>query len=71
VFLPYALVDLWQVISVATFGFDIVAPGPFVLTDPTIYVPLVMIVILVFYALLIKYLWATAPPLIEGKKHGY
>jgi hypothetical protein len=63
IFLPYALVDLWQIISVAAFGFDIVAPGPFVLTDPAIYVPLVMIVILAFYALLIKRLWATAPPL--------
>jgi hypothetical protein len=63
IFLPYALVDLWQIISVATFGFDIVAPGPFVLTDPAIYVPLVMIVILAFYALLIKRLWATVPPL--------
>jgi len=63
VFLPYALVDLWQLISIAIFGFDIVLPGPFVLTDPAIYVPLVMIVILVLYALLIRRLWTTAPPL--------
>jgi len=57
-FLPYALVDLWQLFSVALFGMDVIAPGPYVLTDPTIYVPLIMIVMLVFYALLIKRLRA-------------
>ncbi len=61
VFLPYALVDLWQVASFAIFGMDVVAPGPYILTDPSIYVPLVMIVILTFYALLIKRLWAATP----------
>jgi hypothetical protein len=71
IFLPYALVDLWQIVSVAAFGFDIVAPGPFVLTDPAIYVPLVMIVILAFYALLIKRLWATAPPLRLKESQSY
>jgi hypothetical protein len=73
IFLPYALVDLWQIISVAVFGFDIVAPGPFVLTDPAIYIPLVMIVILAFYVLLIKRLWATAPPLRlkESRSYGH
>jgi hypothetical protein len=73
IFLPYALVDLWQVISVAVFGFDIVVPGPFVLTDPAIYVPLVMMVILAFYTLLIKRLWATAPPLrlTESRSYGH
>lgn len=57
VFLPYALLDMWQIISVALFGFDVIVPGPFILTDPAIYIPLVMIVILVFYALLIRRLW--------------
>jgi hypothetical protein len=71
IFLPYALVDLWQIISVATFGFDVVVPGPFVLTDPAIYVPLVMIVILAFYALLIRRLWATAPPLRLKESRSY
>ena len=73
IFLPYALVDLWQIISVAVFGFDVVVPGPFVLTDPAIYVPLVMIVILAFYALLVKRLWATAPPLRlkESRSYGH
>lgn len=61
IFLPYALIDLWQLVSVVVFGFDIVAPGPFVLTDPSIYIPLAMIVILTFYALFIKRLWIAAP----------
>ena len=60
VFLPYALVDLWQTLSYVLFGEDIIAPGFYILTDPSIYVPLIMIVILTFYALLIKRLW-TAP----------
>ncbi|MCX7682444.1 MAG: DUF2029 domain-containing protein [Anaerolineae bacterium] len=57
VFLPYALLDLWQIASVALFGFDVIVPGPFILTDPAIYIPLVMIVILAFYALLIRRVW--------------
>ncbi|MDY7075334.1 MAG: glycosyltransferase family 87 protein [Chloroflexota bacterium] len=61
VFLPYALVDLWQLASFAVFGFDVIAPGPYILTDPSIYVPLVMIVILTFYALLLKRLWVAVP----------
>ncbi len=61
VFLPYALVDLWQVISFAVFGMDVIAPGPYILTDPSIYLPLVMIVILTFYTLLLKRLWTAVP----------
>ncbi len=54
VFLPYALVDLWQVLSFAIFGMGVIAPGPYILTDPSIYLPLTMFVILSFYGLLIK-----------------
>jgi hypothetical protein len=61
VFLPYALIDLWQLASVALFGMKVIAPGPYVLTDPSIYVPLIAIVILAFYALFIKRLWT--PPM--------
>ena len=66
VFLPYVLVDLWQVISYAAFGTAVIAPGPYFLTDPTIYIPLVMIVILVFYALLIRRLWDAVPARRRG-----
>jgi hypothetical protein len=60
VFLPYALLDLWRLVSLAfsVLGLDVIAPGPYVLTDPAIYVPLVMFVILTFYALLVRRLWA-------------
>ena len=61
VFLPYALVDFWQLLSFAVLGMDVIAPGPYILTDPSIYVPLVMIVILTFYALLIRRLWNVLP----------
>ncbi len=57
VFLPYALVDFWQTVSYLLFGPDVIVPGPYLLTDPSIYLPLIMIVILVFYALLIRRLW--------------
>ena len=60
VFLPYALVDLIQVFSFAVFGPDVIATGLYVLTDPSIYVPLIMIVILLFYMLLIRRLWQTS-----------
>ena len=52
-FLPYALIDFWQATSFVIWGMDIIAPGPYVLTDPSIYVPIVMMVILVFYGALI------------------
>jgi len=61
VFLPYAVLDFWQLASFAVFGMDVIAPGPYILTDPSIYVPLVMIVILTFYALLVRRLWVAVP----------
>ncbi len=73
VFLPYAFLDLWQVLSVAVFGFDVIVPGPFILTDPAIYIPLVMIVILTFYALLVRQLWVktTARERATSKAYGF
>ncbi len=73
VFLPYALRDFWQAASVlAAFIFDFEAlSGGYVLTDPNIYFPVVMAVILIFYILLIRRLWplpaAQAPgPAYQG-----
>ncbi len=57
VFLPYALLDPWRVASFVVGGMSVILPGPYVATDPAIYVPLIMVVILTFYALLIKRLW--------------
>jgi hypothetical protein len=60
-FLPYALIDVWQVASLGLFGMDVIAPGPYVLTDPSIYVPMVMVLALSFYGLLIKRMLEQAP----------
>jgi hypothetical protein len=65
VFLPYALLDVWQVVSFVVLGPDIIAPGLYVWTDPSIYIPIVMIVILVFYALLVKRLWLMPLPSLD------
>lgn len=62
-FLPYALLDPWRIFSLvlAFLGVNVIAPGPYILTDPNIYVPLMMIIIVVFYGVLIRQLWKTAP----------
>ncbi len=57
VFLPYALLDIWRLLSIVVFGPRIVLPGMYILTDPTIYVPLIMVIILTFYVLLLVRLW--------------
>jgi hypothetical protein len=57
VFLPYALLDFWQVASFVVLGEAIFAEGLYIWIDPSIYIPMVMIVILMFYALLVKRLW--------------
>jgi hypothetical protein len=59
VFVPYAIVDAWQMLSFIALGPDILAPGPYVLTDPSIYLPLTMIVTVVFYGLLVQRLWGS------------
>jgi hypothetical protein len=61
-FVPYTLVDLWRTASFAVWGMQVIAPGPYVLTDHSLYLPVVMVVILVFYAVLVQRLW-TIPEL--------
>jgi hypothetical protein len=57
-FLPYALIDLWQIISYAVLGDSaFVANGEYLVTDYSYYIPIVMILILVFYGILIKRVW--------------
>jgi len=53
-FIPYALVDFWQLVSFAALGESAMIPGPYFVTDPSIYIPMVMIVILVLYGLLME-----------------
>ena len=56
-FLPYALLDPLRTGSFALGGMNVVLPGLYLAADPAIYVPLIMIVVLVFYAVLIRRLW--------------
>jgi hypothetical protein len=67
IFLPYALLDIWQVASFVIFGQAILAEGLYIWTDPSIYLPLVMLVILFFYALLVKRLWTSPLPDTESQ----
>jgi hypothetical protein len=60
VFLAYALLDIWRAISFVIWGSDIMAPGAYILTDPSLYVPIVMFVILSFYTILMTELWKSA-----------
>lgn len=50
---PYALLDIWRLISYMGLGDDVLYQGAYVLTDPLIYVPWIMMVLLAFYALLL------------------
>ena len=50
---PYALLDIWRLVSYIALGDQILYQGAYVLTDPLIYVPWIMILLLVFYVLLL------------------
>jgi hypothetical protein len=59
IFLPYAALDVWRLASVLSFGFDILYDGVYVLTDPILYVPWILALLLVFYGLIVQKLWET------------
>ena len=50
---PYALRDVWRLISYIALGDSVLYQGAYVLTDPLIYVPWIMMILLVFYGILI------------------
>ena len=62
-FAPYALLDIWRLVSYIALGDSVLYEGSYVLTDPLIYLPWIMIILLVFYALLLQKLnrYATSP----------
>jgi hypothetical protein len=62
-FAPYALLDIWRLISYIVLGDAVLYQGAYVLTDPLIYVPWIMMVLLVFYALLLQKLNRYKPAL--------
>jgi hypothetical protein len=50
---PYALLDVWRLASYMMLGDAVLYRGAYVITDPLIYVPWIMMVLLVFYAMLL------------------
>jgi Glycosyltransferase family 87 len=50
---PYALLDIWRLVSYIALGDDVLYEGAYVLTDPLTYVPWIMMVLLVFYGVLL------------------
>lgn len=60
---PYALLDIWRLISYLALGDSVLYQDAYVLTDPLIYVPWIMIVLLIFYGLTLqKLLQYTSEP---------
>lgn len=53
-FAPYALLDVWRLVSYIALGENVLYEEAYVLTDPLIYVPWIMILLLVFYGLLLQ-----------------
>jgi hypothetical protein len=53
-FAPYALLDIWRLGSYIVLGDKVLYEGSYVLTDPLIYVPWIMMILLTFYALLLQ-----------------
>ena len=60
-FAPYALLDIWRLVSYIALGDSVLYEGAYVLTDPLIYVPWIMMVLLAFYAVLIQKLYRYSP----------
>ncbi len=58
-FIPYALLDAWRFISYLLWGERSLA-GAYILTDPSAYLPMILFVLLVFYALLLHRLFNRA-----------
>ena len=53
-FAPYALLDIWRIVSYAALGDSVLYEGAYILTDPLLYVPWIMMVLLAFYTLLLQ-----------------
>jgi len=53
-FAPYALLDIWRLASYIIWGDSVLYQGAYVLTDPIIYVPWILVTLLASYVLLLK-----------------
>jgi hypothetical protein len=45
--------DIWRLASYMALGDNVLYEGAYVLTDPLLYIPWIMIVLLVFYSILL------------------
>jgi hypothetical protein len=59
VFIPYCLLDFWRLLSFAVLGEDALS-GAYIITDPSTYIPMILFVLLAFYAILLRRLFARA-----------
>lgn len=59
VFIPYCLLDLWRFLSYLIWG-ERSMSGAYILTDPSAYLPMILFVLLAFYVLLLRRLFARA-----------
>jgi hypothetical protein len=57
VWLLYALNEFWQLLGLVALGRDALSPSAYVVTNPNVYVPTIMIALLLFYSLLLWRLW--------------
>lgn len=65
IFAPYALLDIWRLGSYMALGDRVLYQDSYVLTDPLIYVPWIMFVLLAFYILLLRRLNRLPLPVAE------
>jgi hypothetical protein len=59
VFVPYCLLDFWRLLSFIILG-EASLSGAYIITDPSTYLPMILFVLLTFYALLLRRLFARA-----------
>jgi hypothetical protein len=67
-FAPYALLDIWRLVSYMALGERVLYQDSYVLTDPLIYVPWIMMILLAFYTLLLIRLNRLSLPVTEETK---
>ena len=54
IFAPYALLDIWRLVTYIALGDDILYDGAYLLSDPFLYIPWILIILLLFYGLLLQ-----------------
>ncbi|MBC7876826.1 MAG: hypothetical protein H7Y59_06595 [Anaerolineales bacterium] len=64
IFLPYALADIWRLLSYIIFGEAVLEGGAYVLTDPLLYLPWILMVLMSFYAVIVWRLYKSQTELI-------